>query len=84
MSNGKIIAQMKDFIEHPCDSMNSCQPCVNCKDDKRQIIAMMEEGHTYHCACRSVWGDGECECRLQGIQPPPVSQAILAVQQGPL
>jgi hypothetical protein len=21
------------------------------------------KGHTHHCACRIVWGDGECECR---------------------
>lgn len=22
-------------------------------------------GHTYHCACRMVWGDGVCECLVK-------------------
>ena len=24
--------------------------------------ALQRQGHTLHCACRIVWGDGECEC----------------------
>lgn len=24
----------------------------------------VENGHTYHCAARMNWGDGECECGL--------------------
>jgi len=25
-----------------------------------------KSGHTYHCACRQVWGDGECDCMGEG------------------
>ena len=33
------------------------------EDDKKTIEWLMQEqGHSYHCACRIVWGDGECEC----------------------
>ena len=27
------------------------------------ITAFQNAGHTYHCSCRLVWGDGECECQ---------------------
>ena len=54
---------LQEFIDHPCNSMNGCQPCANCKEDKKRIVALLDEGHTYHCACRIIWGDGECECR---------------------
>ena len=28
-----------------------------------EAISMLErKGHTHYCACRQVWGDGECEC----------------------
>lgn len=28
-----------------------------------EIDKLMQQGHPYHCACRQVWGDGECECK---------------------
>ena len=31
--------------------------------DKRAIKELEQQGHTFHCAARQVWGDGECECR---------------------
>lgn len=32
------------------------------KEDKEEVERLQIEGHTYHCACRIVWGDGQCEC----------------------
>lgn len=39
--------------------------------DLKRIREIKEEGHSYHCACRQVWGDGECECDLyeRGYDP---------------
>lgn len=31
-------------------------------EDDVKIKELIEVGHTRHCACRQVWGDGECEC----------------------
>ena len=36
-------------------------------DDKREIDRLVKAGHTYNCACRIVWGDGECECHQVDI-----------------
>lgn len=32
--------------------------------DMEKVIKLEKEGHSYHCACRQIWGDGECECGL--------------------
>lgn len=32
------------------------------REDSESLKALQEAGHTRHCACRIVWGDGECEC----------------------
>lgn len=32
------------------------------EDDLKQIEEIQSKGHSHHCACRQVWGDGECEC----------------------
>lgn len=48
------------------------------KDDFGEIRKKMADGHTYHCACRLVWGDGECECEFEGKLPPMISQQVLA------
>ena len=43
---------------------NLCFDCA--KDNKRdcaQLQTLLDKGHTHHCACRLVWGDGECECK---------------------
>lgn len=34
------------------------------KDNLKRIDEIQKEGHSRHCACRQVWGDGECECDL--------------------
>jgi len=28
----------------------------------QHIRELENKGHTYHCACRMTFGDGECEC----------------------
>ena len=40
-----------------------CDICaeINCDCDKAKGFAI-RDGHTYHCASRMFWGDGECEC----------------------
>jgi hypothetical protein len=40
--------------------------CQRCKEDDLKIDKFKDEGHTRHCACRMVWGDGECECNKTG------------------
>jgi len=39
--------------------------------DLKKIDDIISQGHSRHCACRQVWGDGECECDLykQGYDP---------------
>lgn len=32
--------------------------------DAKEIDALIAKGHGRHCACRIVWGDGECTCGL--------------------
>ena len=40
-----------------------CEDCeTQSKHDNVCIELLKEKGHTHHCACRQVWGDGECEC----------------------
>lgn len=73
--------RLLELINDPCNSMNCCQPCINCKDDKRKIVALIDDGHTYHCACRQLFGDGECECRGRGIAPGPISAMVLEVTE---
>jgi hypothetical protein len=40
-------------------------------DDFKEIERIKRDGHIHHCACRQVWGDGECECDLyeKGYNP---------------
>lgn len=42
-----------------------------------RIRELEQEGHTNHCACRIVWGDGECECQKHGIIPGNLSRLII-------
>lgn len=39
-------------------------------DDLKCIDALVAQGHTRHCACRQVWGDGECSCELEKAYDP--------------
>ncbi len=45
--------------------------------DFDEIERLEKDGHTYHCARRIVWGDGQCECRKKGIVPGAVSRMVL-------
>ena len=40
-------------------------------DNLEEITRLEKAGYPRHCACRQVWGDGECECDLyeQGYDP---------------
>jgi len=40
-------------------------------EELEQIKVIQANGHPHHCACRQVWGDGECECDLyeKGYNP---------------
>ena len=33
-------------------------------DELQAIVILHDIGHTHHCACRQIWGDGECECKI--------------------
>ena len=33
--------------------------------EKAEIKILTEKGHSYHCACRIVWGDGCCSCDME-------------------
>ena len=50
---------------------NLCQECneqswadfeKEHEPDLQKIKEIQTKGHSHHCACRQVWGDGECEC----------------------
>lgn len=47
-------------------SLEMCDDCFKemCHD-LIEIEKLETKGHSYHCSCRQVWGDGECECELQ-------------------
>jgi len=51
--------------------MNKDDFAIEHAEELKQIDAITEKGHSRHCACRQVWGDGECECDLykQGYNP---------------
>ncbi len=44
---------------------------VHVSEDQANISRIQKQGHSYHCACRQVWGDGECECDMysKGYDP---------------
>ena len=49
----------------PNEDGQLCFPCqsreILCRAERRRLT---DQGHTFHCACRQIWGDGECECGL--------------------
>jgi len=62
----------------PCAPKSQmCQSCIDEGErDQAEISRLISDGHTHHCACRQVWGDGECECEKKGIIPGGISRAI--------
>ena len=52
------------------DKIAMCQKCSDQEtEDRERIDEFIIKGHSDHCACRLVWGDGECECHLRKEKP---------------
>jgi hypothetical protein len=45
--------------------------------DAAAILALEADGHSHHCACRQVWGDGECECPIGAIRAKEEENVVL-------
>lgn len=45
-------------------------------DNLKRIKTLQKKGHTFHCGCRQVWGDGECECNKKNQIPGGISRAM--------
>lgn len=64
-------------MKPPKDKQWGTDNCPQCHDklkkewekehaeELKQIDTLEKQGHSPHCACRLVWGDGECECRVK-------------------
>ena len=48
------------------------------REENKAVDAFVADGHTKHCACRLVWGDGECECRRQQNWLTPKPTTVIA------
>lgn len=76
-------ADLQLYFQGPTDAGRYlCLDCIieehiHNQQDMKEIELLEKEGHTNHCGCRQVWGDGECECELKGIVPGTVSRKIL-------
>jgi hypothetical protein len=46
------------------------------KEELSRVDTLAADGHTRHCACRIVWGDGECTCRIGGIMQEKIAKLI--------
>ena len=36
-------------------------------DELKSVDELETKGHSPHCACRIIWGDGECTCSMEKI-----------------
>lgn len=53
----------KEYKRGKQDENLLCRKCDEIQQEEiKEIEEIIKEGHTRHCACRQVWGDGECEC----------------------
>jgi hypothetical protein len=61
---------MGNEITYPCSDFTE-EEKAEYRKDLLEVKAIMDKGHPHHCACRQVWGDGECECSLykEGYDP---------------
>jgi len=66
---------MKNICQN-CGVSCEGEYCEQCKKDFFEIERHQKEGHTYHCSCRLVWGDGECECGLTDYIPGDISRSM--------
>jgi hypothetical protein len=53
------------------------------EEDAQAIAALEAQGHPHHCACRQVWGDGECECP-QDQASTEAEEHLLDAEESPL
>lgn len=44
--------------------------------EQDEVLKYQKQGHTFHCATRIVFGDGECECNLKAHIPGGISRAM--------
>ena len=58
-----LMCGVKEVVKETNGYPGICESCVK---EKEEITEAVRSGHTYHCACRMVWGDGECECGKDG------------------
>lgn len=52
------------------------------KEELSRVDTLAADGHTRHCACRIVWGDGECTCRIGGIMQEKIADRYSMYQWG--
>jgi len=71
------------YFQGPSDAGRClCLACILIEHADNQqayaeIVRLEQEGHTNHCGCRQVWGDGQCECQKKGVVPGPVSRMVI-------
>lgn len=64
-----MLCKMCGFVDAGDDDL--CRDCRREWDaDIAEITRLIKEGHTHHCACRQVWGDGECTCEMEKYYDP--------------
>ena len=60
---------IKGKIEnHLCPDCNDSEWArweIEQADNLKEIERLKIKGHSQHCACRIVWGDGECTCDME-------------------
>lgn len=54
------------------------------RKDLREVKRLQKQGHTHHCACRIVWGDGECECGQTRISRKEQVKNLIKISKGEL
>lgn len=70
---GKKFDQPTELFFYCADCNDQLWAKLKKKEKKNieKINELVRKGHSRHCACRQVWGDGECECDLydKGYDP---------------
>lgn len=46
-----------------------------------EVDKIRAQGHSMHCACRIVWGDGECTCNQTANRPGRLGRIIEFVKR---
>lgn len=53
--------------------------CPRCMQDNIEINRLRDAGHTLHCACNMVMGDGMCTCSQSGISRQEQAENIIEI-----